>query len=118
MVTITNEVAVSGTVPVSGTVTSTAGANTGSGALGSFLAGPLTSTTIVPFNANRKWLFLGNNGANDLYIGIGQAAESGAGIRVKGNNGQLILDSTLMSNQAINGICGVGSTAVIFLEGT
>lgn len=84
-------------------------ASGGGGALPSF--GPIvtvnvldSTTEIVPANSDRKGLILINEDGEDFWLSFGTPAEVEKGIKIK-KKAEFIIDSTLLTGQAINGIC-------------
>ena len=77
-----------------------------------------TSTEIVSVNTSRKWCFIYNDGNHDIYMAVGQTAVLGKGFLLQKMGGSTLLDSTIMSNQQLNGITKAGQNAnVVFQEG-
>ena len=92
------------------------GINKAPGAVPDTATVAVTSTEIVPANANRQWVFITNVGAEDVFIAIGQTALLNKGMVLRSPNGSIVLDATSCPTGAVNGIVGANTSAVIFQE--
>lgn len=73
-----------------------------------------TSTTaVVAANPRRVEVTLVNDGANVIYLGLGQAAVANKGIRLAASGGSY---TTSAFNGAINAIAVTGTTVLCFTE--
>ena len=75
-----------------------------------------SSTEILAANTNRKWCFITNVGNRDAYFAIGKTAEINKGIFLSKSGGSILMDGTVLSVEALNGITVSGTTAVIYQE--
>ena len=76
-----------------------------------------SNTQILASLSNRRACFLTNIGNKDVYLAIGQTAIAKSGIFLGKQGGNMLLDGTLISDQALNGITSTGNSDVIFQEG-
>ncbi len=91
--------------------------NTGAGQTPATVSVTNSSTEIVAANPNRKWCLVTNVGNKDVYGAMGQTAEVGKGFLLARNGGSMLVDSTLHSVEALNGITSAGTSNVIIQEG-
>ena len=78
-----------------------------------------SSVIIVPFNPNRKYFIVFNNGTTDAYLSIGSPAVLTAGIVLKAGGGgfEMNLGAGNVSTQAIYAISSGGGTTLEYVEG-
>lgn len=78
-----------------------------------------TSTTeIVASDNDRKAIFIVNDSANTIFIGIGGDAVMNKGIRINANGGALLLSGATRTTQAIDGISGTAASNITVHEAT
>jgi len=91
--------------------------NVGAGQVPTNVSVTNSSTEIIDANAARKWLILTNIGNRDVFVASGQTALVDKGALLGKGGGSIILDSSNMATEAINGIVSGGSATVMILEG-
>lgn len=74
----------------------------------------LSSTTeVAAANTSRQYLAIINDSANVVYLGLGEAAVSGEGIRLNASGGTFEINSANLFTGAINGISSATSSVTI-----
>jgi len=76
-----------------------------------------TSTSVAVANSQRQFLLLINDSDTNIYCKFGATAIVHQGVLLVANGGGLLLDSTGVSQQAINCIAVTGSKTLLVSQG-
>lgn len=75
-----------------------------------------TDVVLIPANPRRTAVFITNNSANNVYIGLGYQATTTTGIRLNSGGGALELNKTNLFRGVIHAIAGGAGSNVTAVE--
>lgn len=72
-----------------------------------------TSTAILTANSGRQYAAIVNDSANTIYLGFGETAVSGEGVRLNANGGTYEINNSNLYIGAVNGISSATSSVTV-----